>query len=573
MDQDLVNSDLYNFNKVNSIRNLNLTQTHFLNEDYSQISYQDLYKIRKGLVFANEEKKFDDLNFFTISSKDDFSDLVSNLNSKMWKAEIRYSPLNGHSRPYLKKGDILFCNRIGQFRDLGTALDTRGIYAIGIALDDPQLINKKGNKDDYTNYYIKVGFPCVLQKHLSTRNIQQHPNTIDLTPYNGNRNDALQWIEDKSKAVSLLEMLNVENRYLKEFLKEFYDYDLQIISDLPSNFLNNKYLEAQTIVPPQSSGKKFSLNTIFTGPAGTGKTYHAIQNAVEIVDGYYDFDRKKLKARYDELIDTNRVALVTFHQSFSYEEFVEGIRVTTEPSTNQTKYYIKNGIFKEISKRAVQNPDQKYVLIIDEINRGNVARIFGELITLIEESKRLNNDESLKLILPYTNEPFGVPNNLYIIGTMNCSDRSLATLDIALRRRFEFEELLPNSEILKDIQIGGIDLKKLFEVINSRIRLLIGGDFCIGHAYFIKLCNSENQNIEFLAKLFEGKIIPLLQEYFYDDWSSIVTVLGKNAFLEIIYNEQEVQTLIGEEKVPIESWRIVRDSLRFESNYLDIYAE
>lgn len=176
------------------------------------------------------------------------------------------------------------------------------------------------------------------------------------------------------------------------------------------------------------------------------------------------------------------------------------------------------------------NEKDNYVLIIDEINRGNISKIFGELITLIEPDKRQNQDEELSTILPYSKDSFSIPDNLYIIGTMNTADRSIALIDTALRRRFVFKEIMPDSELLGAININNIDVKKMFETINQRIEYLYDRDHMIGHSYFLKLKNgkSEDEKYERLCDIFANNIIPLLQEYFYDNWEKIQIVLGDN---------------------------------------------
>lgn len=194
---------------------------------------------------------------------------------------------------------------------------------------------------------------------------------------------------------------------------------------------------------------------------------------------------------------------------------------------NLDKSYVKRDSFDSLFGDNEQIDDKKYVLIIDEINRGNISKIFGELITLIEDSKRSGNDEAVEIVLPYSNEKFSVPNNLYLLGTMNTADRSIALMDTALRRRFHFEEMMPNLELLKDIKIGDIDISKLLDNINKRIEYLYDRDHTVGHAYFIGLKNiDENKKKSTLDDIFKNKIIPLLQEYFYDDWEKIRMVLG-----------------------------------------------
>ena len=224
---------------------------------------------------------------------------------------------------------------------------------------------------------------------------------------------------------------------------------------------------------------------------------------------------------------------ITFHQSYGYEEFVEGIKaipageVGNEDGTEMI-YQVTDGIFKKIADKAKNNPDYEYALFIDEINRGNISKIFGELITLIEDSKRHGKPEQIQLTLPYSGKIFGVPSNLYIIGTMNTADRSIALMDTALRRRFEFTEMMPNLDVVKDIIVEKISIYKLLETINKRVEYLYDRDHTIGHAYFMDLKEEGKDNLPTLSNIFKNKIIPLLQEYFYDDWEKISLVLGDN---------------------------------------------
>lgn len=235
---------------------------------------------------------------------------------------------------------------------------------------------------------------------------------------------------------------------------------------------------------------------------------------IEIYDSFKNFNPSP-----DKLI--KNYEFITFHQSYSYEDFMEGIKPDLENEEGELKYKIEDGIFKRIADRAKRDPFNKYALFIDEINRGNVSQIFGELITLIEEDKRLGNKEALEVTLPYSKEKFGVPSNLYIIGTMNTADRSVEALDTALRRRFVFEEMPPKYD-LEGLQqeLFGFKAGEILKTINQRIEKLLDRDHQIGHAYFI------NKNESTIIDSFYKNIIPLLQEYFFGDYGKIGLVLG-----------------------------------------------
>ncbi len=418
-----------------------------------------------------------------------------------------------------------------------------------------------------------------------------------------------------------------------------------------------------------------SLNQILYGSPGTGKTYHTIDKALEILGENLE-SRDEKKAKFDEYVKNGQMVFTTFHQSYGYEEFVEGIKPSLNSDENsQINYKVKDGIFKKLCKKALENRDDiesfnfyindlkektkedtnnpekyfqlpntkysiqyrggktfrikfddmsknhkdypvsidnieklyktsnideiynsayvkailnylksqglkdykekdekinlPYIIIIDEINRGNVSKIFGELITLIEPSKRLGNEEALELTLPYSGEKFGVPKNVYIIGTMNTADRSITSLDTALRRRFEFVEMMPNSDLLnnvficKDVENPNEDedylgddaktegyaeiLQNILISINKRIEFLLDREKTIGHAFFMSEAVKFNKNnwikpdeyeedwyvlsISKLKKVFQNKIIPLLQEYFYNDYALINAVLNDNGMI------------------------------------------
>lgn len=430
------------------------------------------------------------------------------------------------------------------------------------------------------------------------------------------------------------------------------------------NFLSSDKNQLNEPIPAYTMNTKTSLNQILYGPPGTGKTYNTINKAVQIANSGFIVDdslnanekRKLIKDEYLRLVDVGQIVFTTFHQSMTYEDFIEGIKPVIEENEDGAKsvvYEVKNGIFKEICKNAeqpqfeklavvkdysfddafndlvleanqklenneqlflpiltenlglkivgisdrgnlilkpiysddakeytvsysraeklqqaypdlsvVKNIDKEfraviggsnstaywsvlnyinnkinlekksisqsvslplkpYVLIIDEINRGNVSQIFGELITLIEEDKRLGNDEAIEVTLPYSKEKFGVPSNLYIIGTMNTADRSVEALDSALRRRFVFEEIPPKYDLAGlQQELLGFKAADILETINQRIEKLLDRDHQIGHAYFI------NKNESTFIDSFYKNIIPLLQEYFFGDYGKIGLVLG-----------------------------------------------
>ena len=237
----------------------------------------------------------------------------------------------------------------------------------------------------------------------------------------------------------------------------------------------------------------------------------------------------------EEETTVKRYIFTTFHQSYSYEEFVEGIKPRlgedVEEAAGDVSYEIKPGVFKQIVDQAKQDPDRPYAIFIDEISRGNVASIFGELITLIEDDKRQGAENEMSAILPYSREEFFVPNNLHLIGTMNTADRSVIALDNALRRRFSFEEMMPVYDAIKQHGALDVDLQKLLETINGRIERLLDRDHVIGHSYFMGIVKSTNP-LSSLQGVFANKVLPLLQEYFYGDPGKIGMVLGE-AFVKV----------------------------------------
>ena len=271
------------------------------------------------------------------------------------------------------------------------------------------------------------------------------------------------------------------------------------------------------------------LNTILYGPPGTGKTYLTAPRCVEICDrtGRLTDDKirgryAEIRKRYQELVGCGRVEFVTFHQSYGYEEFVEGLRpVPNEGGQAGFRLVPTSGVLKRIAERARGDLENAYVLVIDEINRANISKVMGELITLLEEDKREGAPNEVAVTLPHSGDEqkFTLPPNLHILGTMNTADRSIALIDTALRRRFQFEEMAPKPELLS--VVDGVDLPAVLKTINDRLEYLIDRDHLIGHAWLMNTSTKAD-----VDGIFRRKIIPLVAEYFYDDWRKVRAVLG-----------------------------------------------
>lgn len=347
-------------------------------------------------------------------------------------------------------------------------------------------------------------------------------------------------------SISRDKVLSKTKEYLYDDIKEYHDkhkkdkyYELEKIvqgltvkeksKDKPET-KDKPGIKVKEEIHDEKSGKinsDFPLNQILFGPPGTGKTYNTVNMALDIVcplAGGLKWEtksREEARRKYQEMlpdgrIDNPRIVFITFHQSMSYEDFIEGIKPKTKDG--KITYEVKDGIFKELCAKAENDESQNYVMIIDEINRGNVANIFGELISLIEDDKRLGASEELCAELPYSHDIFSVPKNVYIIGTMNTADRSVEALESALRRRFTFKEMMPKAELVpKENKV-----RNIFEIINQRIEVLKDREHQIGHSYFMGVENNED-----LKAVFYDKIIPLLQEYFYGDYEKIQLVLGE----------------------------------------------
>ncbi|ECQ0490451.1 AAA domain-containing protein [Campylobacter jejuni] len=510
---------------------------------------------------------------------------------------------------------------------------------------------------------------CIKSHYLEfVKYVNAYKNYVskDMVKYLKTRGGEKEFkVEIKNQKIEIIASINnirkySSNRFLEYSVlgkNEVESYAKPLFEDIlsNSNLSAIKQSENEKIL---IENQNIPLNQILYGPPGTGKTYHTIDKALEILGENLE-SRDEKKAKFDEYVRKGQIVFTTFHQSYGYEEFVEGIKpiIDNDENSQEVKYDVKDGIFKELCDKSLKNyilsmqneneidldklifefanyinqdflnkgnefplenkvsikkillnfkdeyrsfslggsiksPQsltidiikrdylnfknkkilsfkdikpkydsqsdyhgnaiyyfmfynklkefeniqnekfkikkeilKSYIIIIDEINRGNVSKIFGELITLIEPSKRIGEKEALKVTLPYSGEKFGVPKNVYIIGTMNTADRSITSLDTALRRRFEFIEMMPDvSKLSMDCE--GINLQELLKAINTRIEYLLDREKTIGHAFFVSV-----ENLEDLKKVFQNKIIPLLQEYFYNDYALINEVLNDNGMI------------------------------------------
>lgn len=309
----------------------------------------------------------------------------------------------------------------------------------------------------------------------------------------------------------------------------------------------NKLKNCLEIVREPRTNKVHPLNFIVYGAPGTGKTYSMVEYALSIIDGVSidDFrksntDRKTNVSRYKELVKVGQIVFTTFHQNYGYEEFIQGLRPDKDSETMAFKTV--DGVFKVIADTALNDTENKnYVIIIDEINRANISKVFGELITLIEEDKRWGelNETSATL---QSGDQFAVPNNLYIVGTMNSADKSISLIDAALRRRFDFIEQKPDSALVPE----GV-LRKMFDNINENlVSELDSTDLLVGHSYFMKKTEKD------LCNILNNNIIPLLYEYFYDNRKKVAKLLNdaidkSGAQIEIV--DEKVGRLRVKDKV------------------------
>lgn len=319
----------------------------------------------------------------------------------------------------------------------------------------------------------------------------------------------------KYRYTSFKEVSDLEN--LMYLYKKYYCYKFGI--QIPNE--DNSVVVDQTKISSKDSDefiKTVPLNQILYGAPGTGKTYCSSKMALEIVKKHpideKVQDRASIFSEYKEYVKSGQIVFTTFHQSYGYEDFIQGIRPILN-GTNNLQFKQNEGVFKALADRAKNDPNQNYVIIIDEINRGNISKIFGELITLIEEDKRLGADNEITVTLP-SGEKFEVPSNLYILGTMNTADKSISLIDSALRRRFDFIEVAPNPSLIADTTLKVV-LEKLNEYLEKKLN---STDLLIGHAFFI------NKTVDELTSIMNQKIIPLLYEYFFDNKQEVTNCVN-----------------------------------------------
>lgn len=388
-------------------------------------------------------------------------------------------------------------------------IDTKAAKLIHLASTIKECAHSVGDNHDnaWANNYVKFQI-CVLA--LANRD-----NYISRTL---NISDSIITPQQLSANVEGTRNVSEKNNFY------IHDFKLSYVLNTLKPYLAN--INNEILVPKleKREYKKYPLSFVLYGAPGTGKTYSSIEYAVSIIEKKTieklqeenRNNRGEIKKLYDNYVRNQRIVFTTFHQNYSYEDFVEGLR----PDPNATGLSFKpiSGVFKKIALNALEDKNNNYVLIIDEINRANISRVLGELITLLEEDKRWGEDNQMSVVLPVSKDVFVVPNNLYIIGTMNTADKSISMIDVALRRRFGFiEKPVDLSLISDDI------LKSVLKSINKDLKDDFDDsvDLLVGHAYFM------NKTIDELDKIMNHSIIPLLYEYYFDKTSKVKMVVNK----------------------------------------------
>lgn len=368
------------------------------------------------------------------------------------------------------------------------------------------------------------------------------------------------WLDSRLESLSWMQVITLvlldlgQRAKVRQMTEHQWFQRKALLNGRSSNFSQTAWATLQSFTIPESTTVAYKGRR---EPAIFDKTadseWFLVESQLEQVDELLSL-YAELKQGPKSADAIQRFAVITFHQSYGYEEFIEGIRARSDESGN-ISYPIEPGIFMRLCQRANADPAHRYAIFIDEINRGNISKIFGELISLIEVDKRSGMPNAMSLQLSYSGDHFSVPANIDIIGAMNTADRSLALMDTALRRRFDFIEMMPDLSLLSETKVNGIELESLLENLNSRIEALYDREHTLGHAFFMPVKNAldagdEEAAFKQLKIAFKKKIIPLLQEYFFDDWNKIRLVLADNQKQDdslqfVIEKTDDLDTLFG----------------------------
>lgn len=661
-----------------SVIGLNLDQILEINESIKRKSIKpnNLKRINDIKKDLNDNGYFKFTSFFTYhdtlynklvykNSKNLKTNITIPLGKeeKVFKVSMSHRSLDDEAYSYFMENNLIVVHK--DTNAMATSSQTQGDDFVNLMGINDYFYLCRGNRNlELIGKVTSNSTPCELDQFGENGWLQRSFEIVTEVRKEGSYEDASKWWTPNFNSTLIAIPRNEIILANDVIFKPFFNAEFIINKDQTnSNSILDKENETTMEQP---------LNQILYGPPGTGKTYNTINKALEIIGEKIDYnDRKLVKERFNAKVKEGQIVFTTFHQSMSYEEFIEGIKpLKPENDDKSVKYDISPGILKSICERIkssnalesqieIQNipsnfeelyklfinkirdiynnlsenekhyfpsrnsniklvnvdndiiatqgeeatnivtiakdkikaiyekynnienikniykdlrdldagiswttnyyavfkalkdfensiksrsqgtqkvKQKNYVLIIDEINRGNVSQIFGELITLIEEDKRLGKTEELEITLPYSKEKFGVPPNLYIIGTMNTADRSVEALDTALRRRFSFVEMPPKYDLdqTKNM-IQEYAVTDILKTINNRIEKLLDKDHLIGHSYFMNI-----KTVEELEVVFGNKVIPLLQEYFYGDYGKIGLVLGNGFVRKIEWNGDNI---------------------------------
>ncbi|UIL54373.1 MULTISPECIES: McrB family protein [Pantoea] len=393
-----------------------------------------------------------------------------------------------------------------------------------------------------------TGKTLTLQQRM--KEYTSHAVPADRDAWLDSRLESLNWMQ----VITLVLLDLCKRAKVRQIIEHTWFQRKALLNGRNGNLSNTAWAALQSYTVPESLTVDYKNRrepTVFNKTDNS--EWLLVDSQLEQVEDLVEL-YAELKSGPKSAESIQRFAVVTFHQSYGYEEFIEGIRARSDESGN-ISYPIEPGIFMRLCQRANADPAHRYAIFIDEINRGNISKIFGELISLIEVDKRAGMSNAMSLQLSYSGDHFSVPGNVDIIGAMNTADRSLALMDTALRRRFDFIEMMPDLSLLSGSKVKGIELESLLEKLNSRIEALYDREHTLGHAFFMPVKNAldagdEEAAFKQLKIAFQNKIIPLLQEYFFDDWNKIRLVLADNQKQDdslqfVIEKTDDLDTLFG----------------------------